>query len=491
MKKFFLPFSLLLLILILAATPFVPTSYGSFSALKIAKDGSVPVLPEISYEYANPLLPSYLEDNAQGFGDHYNPPGNPITNAGARLGRVLFYDTRLSKNQTISCASCHVASLGFSDSATFSKGFDGSLTTRQSMGLTNARVQPSGRFFWDASATVLKEQVTMAITSSVEMGMEMHEVNSRLKNAGFYQGLFADAFGDPNISSDRITSAIGQFVRSMVSKNSKFDLAVVQEDRFFPPFETFSQIENDGYKLFLDVGCANCHVVPHFVGELPTNNGLDANNANDKGLGEKTHSSFDEGKFKAPQLRNIELTAPYMHDGRFKTLEEVIEHYNSGIQPNPALGEQLKNSFDGTPVRLKLSSYQKQSLVAFLKTLTDPYFVNDPRFEDPFAITEPGKVESTPMDRILNRKHFGNSSQAGRVVSVFPNPFVDKLNVQLKNPDGLKVEIKMFDMSGRLIFSQKESGENFKIARGNLRPGSYVLKVESLIHSWTQPVQVH
>lgn len=475
--------------LVLAASPFVPTSYGIRSSKTIV-EGKTPVLPANGYEYVSPLLPSYLQDQDQGFGDHYNPPSNPMTNAGARLGRVLFYDTRLSKNQSISCASCHVAALGFSDSATLSKGFDGALTTRQSMGLTNARAQPSQTFFWDASATSLQHQIAMAITSSVEMGMDFAEVEDRLKATSFYPGLFADAFGSPNVDQHRITAAIGQFVRSMVGKNSKFDLAAVEEDKFFPPFQRFNTIENDGYKLFMDIGCQNCHAAPHFAGRAPSNNGLDATNEKDQGLGAATHRASDFGLFKAPQLRNIELTAPYMHDGRFRTLEEVIEHYNSGIQPNPALANELRNPIDGGPLRMKLSDYQKQSLVAFLKTLTDPYFVEDPRFEDPFAISEARDVEATPMDRILNRKTFGNPQFEGRKVHVFPNPVVNTLNVQLLNPDGLDIDIRIFDMSGRVVFSQKEVGENFRIDRGSIRPGNYVLEVKSLFHNWSQSLQV-
>ena len=490
MKKLLLPLSLMLLVLILAATTYAPSSFGVQSSLRITDNGPSPVLPKNGYEYADPLLPSYLQDNANGFGDHYNPPTNTLTNAGARLGRVLFYDKRLSKNQTISCASCHVASLGFSDSATFSKGFDGEVTTRQSMGLTNARVQPSRRFFWDASADVLQDQITMAITSSIEMGMEFSEVENRLKETDFYAGLFFDAFGSGNINKEGITAAIGQFVRSMISKNSKYDLAAVQEQKFLPPYQTFTRKENDGYQLFIDNQCQNCHSAPHFAGSIPTNNGLDAENTQDKGLAESTGSKHDEGLFKAPQLRNIELTAPYMHDGRFKTLEEVIEHYNSGLKNNPSLAPELRNPSTGEPVRMKLSSYEKEALVAFLKTLTDPYFVEDPRFEDPFAITEAKKMPSTPMDRILNRQRFGNFSLDGRKVDVFPNPFVDKLNINLLNPDGLTVDVEIYDVSGRKVFQKSDNGQAFKIERGSLRPGTYILKVNSLIHSWSQPIQV-
>ncbi|MCI4670889.1 MAG: T9SS type A sorting domain-containing protein [Bacteroidia bacterium] len=490
MKKFLLPFTLLVLILLLAATPFVPTSYGLFSTLEATDNGPSPVLPANGYEYANPLLPHYLEDNQNGFGDHYNPPTNTLTNAGARLGRVLFYDTRLSKNKEISCASCHVASLGFSDSSRFSKGFDGEKTTRQSMTLTNARVQPSRTFFWDASTTVLQDQISMAITSSVEMGMEFREVEQRLRETDFYSGLFADAFGTANITESRITAAIGQFVRSMISKNSKFDLAAVQENKFTPPFQTYTQLENDGFQLFVDLQCQNCHLAPHFAGSQPANNGLDATNDKDKGLGEHTTSTFDDGLFKAPQLRNIELTAPYMHDGRFNTLEEVIEHYNSGIENNPNLAPELRDPSTRGPRRMKLSTYQKEALIAFLKSLTDPYFATDPRFEDPFAITEAKEMESTPMDKVLNRQRFGINGLEAAKVNVFPNPFTELLTVELNNPSGLRIDIEIFDLSGRKVFSQSEAGSSFKIARGDMRPGNYVLTVNSLMHSWSQKVVI-
>jgi len=487
MKKFILPFSLLLAVLVFAGVPFVPSSYEASTNSEAATLGHQPLLPTKanSYEYASPMLPDYLEDHSDGRGDQYNPIDNPITNVGARLGRVLFYDTRLSINNKISCASCHVAKFGFSDSARFSQGLDGKTTHRHSMGLTNSRIQPIQKFFWDASADILRDQVAMAVTSEVEMGMTFSEVIERLKATDFYAGLFNDAFGGPHISKDRITAALGQFVRAMVAKNSKFDLAATEEGRFFPPLAAFSKKENDGYKIFVESNCVSCHSVPHFASHFPSNNGLDATNEKDKGLGGVTESVFDEGLFKAPPLRNIELTAPYMHDGRFKTLEEVVEHYNSGIQPNPALSPELMDN-SGMPKRLNLSTYQKEALVDFLKTLTDTYFVDDPRFEDPFNITTVREEPLTPMDKILHRKRFGGNNLDMLKVDIFPNPMVDNLNIQLKNPSSAEVNIEIVDMNGRVVARQSGVEENFKVERNGLPSGTYVIMIRSQFHAWSQ-----
>ncbi|MEO0897857.1 MAG: cytochrome c peroxidase [Bacteroidota bacterium] len=487
MKKIFIPFALMAIVLLFAAVPFMPTSYGTLTEARVTNSGPSPVLPETPYEYRNPNLPSFLQDH----GDQYNPVDNSITNAGARLGRVLFYDTRLSKNLEISCASCHDQSLAFTDSAKFSEGFDGELTTRQSMGLTNARMQPIQRFFWDASADVLKDQVKLAVTSEVEMGMKFSEVIDRLQETDFYPGLFADAFGNANISEERITAAIGQFVRSMIGKNSKFDLAAEAQGTTWPPFNDFTQIENDGFNVFIENRCVNCHAVPHFASFMPSNNGLNADNSEDQGLGGVTGNAWDMGLFKAPSLRNIELTAPYMHDGRFKTIEEVIEHYNSGIKDNPALSHELREwNGDNDPIKLDLTAYEKDALKAFLLTLTDPYFIKDPLYENPFEITEPKPAVATPMDSLLNRKRFGNHSFFDLSVKAFPNPFTDFLQVELENPDLLEIRLDLVDISGKVVFRTSGRESFYKIPREKLNAGNYVLRVKSDLHSWTQMVAV-
>jgi cytochrome c peroxidase len=323
-------------------------------------------------------------------GQNNTPVTNPTTDPGAELGRVLFYDKRLSLNQTISCSSCHQPAHGFSDPARFSTGFQGGLTGRNSMGLTSARYYPRGHFFWDERAATLEDQVLQPIQNSVEMGMNLPLLNARLSAEAFYATLFQNAFGDPAVTSDRISRALAQFVRSIVSYQAKYDIGVPVN------FANFTAQERLGRQIFLgqvgDATCVNCHGTDNFVPNNVFNNGLE-NPYVDKGIGALTGLPQDEGEFKVPSLRNIELTAPYMHDGRFATLEQVVEFYNSGVVAHPNLSGPLRAGPPPppgappppvVPLRLNLSNDQKAALVAFLKTLTDTSVTTDPKFQDPF-----------------------------------------------------------------------------------------------------------
>ena len=343
------------------------------------------ILPGSPYNYANPALPAHLL-TPQIQGQNNTPVTNPTTNAGAALGRVLFYDKRLSANQTVSCSSCHQAEHGFSDPRKFSVGFDGGLTDRNSMGLTNARYYLRENFFWDERAATLEDQVLMPIQNEVEMGMTLDLLVQRIDAEPFYGELFTAAFGTPEVNVTRISRALAQFVRSIVSGSSKYDLGVPTN------FSNLTALENQGRQIFQGPagGCAACHGSDNFVpGNALFNNGLE-NPYADKGLGEVTGLTSDEGFFKVPSLRNIELTAPYMHDGRFATLEQVVEFYNSGVVNHPNLSPQLRlppgppGSPPPQPRRLNLTAQQKTALVAFLKTLTDTSVTTHPKYSDPF-----------------------------------------------------------------------------------------------------------
>lgn len=342
------------------------------------------VLPGTPYNYATPVLPAHLL-TPQIQGQNNTPATNPTTNAGAALGRVLFHDNRLSANQTISCSSCHQAAHGFSDPRRFSVGFDGGSTGRNSMGLTNARYYLRGNFFWDERAATLEDQVLMPIQNEVEMGMTLELLIQRIDAEPFYDELFTAAFGTPEVNTTRISRALAQFVRSIVSGNSKYDVGFPQG------FANFTALENQGRQLFQGpAGCAACHGSDNFVpGNAIFNNGLE-NPYLDAGVGEVTGLPTDEGFFKVPSLRNIELTAPYMHDGRFATLEQVVEFYNSGVVNHPNLSGQLRlppgppGSPPPPPRRLNLDNQQKAALVAFLKTLTDTSVTTHPKYSDPF-----------------------------------------------------------------------------------------------------------
>ncbi len=340
-------------------------------------------LPDSPFNYANIDLPDFfLDDDVQ---DEDNTPNNnPVTDNGATLGRVLFYDSKLSLNNTISCASCHIQENGFSDPDQFSTGFDGGLTERNSMGLANARFYDNGRFFWDERAASLEDQTLMPIQDLVEMGMTLPELEAKLAQEDYYTTLFTNAFGDGDVTSQRIALALSQFIRSMVSYESKFDEGLAQVQGINNNFPNFTASENRGKQLFLSnqTRCFDCHDTNVFVGDAARNNGLDAV-ITDPGVAGVTGNNNDLGEFKVPSLRNIALTAPYMHDGRFASLLEVIEHYDNGVQDNPNLDNRLTQ---GNNVRrLNLSDADKQALVDFLNTLTDESFITDEKYSDPFV----------------------------------------------------------------------------------------------------------
>ncbi|MFO0575671.1 MAG: cytochrome c peroxidase [Polyangia bacterium] len=360
---------------------------------------SVLDLPATAQNYANIQLPAHFNRDFLRTVDN-TPFDNPITDAGATLGRVLFYDKALSASQTVACASCHPQDHAFSDTTVRSLGFAGGLTKRNSMPVSEARYYRPGHFFWDERAATLEEQVLKPIQDSTEMGMTLPGLTSRLATLSYYQPLFQSAFGDPAVTSDRIARALAQFARSIVSYRSRFDAGMVQTGDITAPFPTFTPQENQGKGLFLGrAGCAACHLDagPPQPGVRPnqaiflifraTNNGLDASTTDgDPGVGGITSASTQLGVFKSPSLRNVALTAPYMHDGRFATLEEVVEHYNSGVKPHPNLDPRLRVSPTGAiePRRLNLTPAESASLVAFLKTLTDEELLKDGRYSDPF-----------------------------------------------------------------------------------------------------------
>jgi len=340
-------------------------------------------LPETPFNYSSLDLPDHFFGPTAEIDN--TPANNMVTDAGATLGRVLFYDKTLSVNNTIACASCHIQSNGFADPARLSIGFEGGETGRNSMGLANAKYYNNGRFFWDERAASLEEQVLIPIQDEVEMGLSLDEMVSKIQSADYYEPLFEAAFGDEEITSQRVAAGLAQFIRSMVSFEARYDeglnAANSDEGEDFP---NFSELENLGKNLFFSgrTQCSNCHDNVTFSGDRARNNGLDAGFP-DLGLGAVTGNTNDNGKFKVNSLRNIALTAPYMHDGRFETLREVIDFYNNGIRNNPNLDARLR--VQGNQVRrMNLNRVEVDALVAFLHTLTDESFVTEEKFSDPF-----------------------------------------------------------------------------------------------------------
>ena len=385
---------------ILAAT----VLFVAFAFISCNKDdGYEPIaesalnLPNTPFDYASLTLPSHFTTNAGGplptsiNGTDNTPTTNPITNDGATLGRVLFYDKKLSANGTIACASCHKQDKGFSDDAVLSLGFNGGTTGRHSMTLINARFYQRGRFFWDERAATLEEQVLMPFQDPVEMGMSLEQVVSKVQEQAYYPELFQKAFGSTEITSDKISKALAQFVRSIVSFSSKYDQGRAMVASPGANFPNFTTAENTGKNIFFQTipngggACFGCHTTEAFISANPgpQNNGLDLTSTTDLGAGGVFANPIFVGRFKTTSLRNIELTAPYMHDGRFATLEEVVEHYNSGIKAHPTLSPALRDA-NGNPFQLNLTSSEKAALVAFLKTLTDQSVSSEIKWSNPF-----------------------------------------------------------------------------------------------------------
>jgi cytochrome c peroxidase len=355
------------------------TATDAFAIAVFAPGLATPTLPATPYGYADasaPLPEHFLTTiDGESVAAHDNTPAeNPITDAGASLGRVLFFDPRLSANDGLSCAGCHNPVLGFSDPPAQSTGFAGALTRRHSPGLANGRFYGRGRFFWDERAPTLEAQALMPIQDADEMGLDLDNLTAKLSATPYYPPLFQAAFGTPDVTSDRVSRAIAQFVRSMVSGGSRYDQGVAAGGA--PDFGgVLTPEEIEGEALFRSTGCAACHTTVAQVSDSIHNIGLDAVSS-DTGAG--------HGAFKAPSLRNVAVRPRFMHDGRFTSLNQVIDFFDAGVQPNPDLDPRLKAT-DGTPKRLGLTSDQKAALVAFLRTLTDSTFLTSPRFANPFA----------------------------------------------------------------------------------------------------------
>ncbi|MEL7161237.1 MAG: cytochrome c peroxidase [Bacteroidota bacterium] len=312
----------------------------------------------------------------------------------ALLGRVLFYDKQLSATGETSCATCHEQDKAFADGKAFSDGINGAVTKRNSIALGSvptfapqisgygasgdeqtAAVEGRVKFFWDERAGTVKEQSTATIQDEIEMGRDLHELSSALRSQEMYKILTMKAFGTTDLTPDRITLALERFTSSITSMNTPFDE--------FMDRDVATRQQRHGFELFLH-NCASCH--GENLGEpfvAVANNGLDADYT-DKGVGAISGSVFDNGVFKVPFLRNVALTGPYMHDGRFQTLREVVDHYSEGIQDHRNLHQNLKDPIDNSARRMNFTEEEKRALIAFLEMGTDQTVLVDPRLSDPF-----------------------------------------------------------------------------------------------------------
>lgn len=313
------------------------------------------------------------------------PSDNPLTVAKVQLGRMLFYNKNLSSDGTVSCASCHNQQNAFSDINKFSVGVDGATGDRQAMAIFNMAWH-TNEFFWDGRAHLLRDQSLGPIENPLEMNETLENVIKKLYTDELMKNQFIRAFGSFEITAEKMSLAMEAFMMSIVSDDSKYDrylAGLVQltdsEERgrllYFTEYNEFFP-ENSG------ADCFHCHAGSNFENDLYFNNGLDQDQEFvDFGRELVTDLATDRAKFKVTSLRNIAVTPPYMHDGRFETLEEVVEHYNSGIKLSSTVEPALLGT---TATGLRLDEQDKEDLVNFLKTLTDYTFLNNTAYSDPY-----------------------------------------------------------------------------------------------------------
>ncbi|MBK9271641.1 MAG: c-type cytochrome [Saprospiraceae bacterium] len=329
--------------------------------------------------------PTPVTVNLRDFPDPEFPEDNKPTVQGVMLGRMLFYEKLLSKDGSQACADCHRQPDGFSDSLQFSVGVEKMNGTRQAMPVMNLAWHKNG-LFWDGRSAHLRDQALRPIQDPLEMNETLANVISKLSAEKKYTDQFIRAFGDATVTEERIGRAIEQFEFTMISNNSKYD-------QFKRGETSLSDAEERGRKLFFSefdpsgvqrgAECFHCHATFNFTNDEYMNNGLDTDKEQkDEGRMKVTLDPADMAKFKTPSLRNIALTAPYMHDGRFKTLEEVIDHYNTGAKNSTTV--EFLMQYNLQPGGLGLTESEKADLVAFLKTLTDTEFLTNPAFKSPF-----------------------------------------------------------------------------------------------------------
>lgn len=419
---------------------------------------SSPILPDEPFDYTI-YFPQAAIETVHGATIDPVAINESITPHGATLGRVLFYDKLLSANNELACASCHKQEYAFADSAQFSIGINGALTTRNSNNLNALAWNSNPLFgietnplFWDARESVLEEMVLQPIVHSGELGKDLEVLVSKLSNTEYYPLLFANAYGDPFITPERIGDALAQFVRSISSFNSKFDWVMTGEESFTPQ-------EQLGFSLFEQNCDRACHSQPHFGGTLPMNNGLEAEYT-DQGLGGWTGIESNMGEFKAPSLRNVALTSPYMHDGRFETLEEVIDFYSDDVVYHPNNDfEWVDNdppSFDG----FHLTSNEKAALLAFLNTLTDQTLITNEKWSNPFP-----QVSGTSFLPLEEK------------VEINPNPVKNTAIITLDNNSSKEYKFRLTSSSGVTLKSFQTTSNSVILSKDELPSGIYFLEI--------------
>ena len=461
MKKIFiLSFSLLLIIFGLSNFKSITHNNGQFIYMALDEE---PQLPEEAFPYSDIQLPEhFLNDSIDGFGYDVGEVDSTrfdfIDNDIATLGRVLFYDKKLSALENISCASCHEQKFSFADDKVLSEGVN-TLTKRNSMALNDIGWTDNHSFFWDMSETDLREMIVLPLKDENEIGADIDEVVIKLQATSYYPDLFVKAFGTNNINEIMIVEALAHFMSSMTTFNSKFDEASNNG------FNNFSDEEMLGLLLF-DFQCGFCHIqgdlsemfgifpedeihMAEFFPEMFTNGLPILPGEDDNGAGEWL-DGFDR-LYKVPTLRNIELTGPYMHDGRFETLEEVVKYYSEDVGINDHQWFIPEGGYGFT-------DDEQQALVAFLKTLTDQSFIEDEKFSNPFGITS---IKNT-NEPILN-------------LVVKPNPMADYSTIEFDAEPNTQTQLRITNGQGQEVLTDIINGNSYQLNKGNFGGGVYFL----------------
>ena len=463
MKKFYLLLATAITFVVLTSM----TSLGekltrTFTATTVTVN-DIPDLPDVPYEYSRDV-PEFIQNFQSGWGT--SVPSNSfetVTDAGSTLGRVLFYDKKLSMDETISCGTCHKQEFSFADGLAVSEGIMGTMTTRNSLHINDLAWRASSELFWDGRHTILEDMVIDPIINPDELGLDIVDLIERLETTDYYEDLFIDAFDTPAITEERIADAISQFIRSIASFNSKFDKGI-QEG-----FTNFTSSEQAGHQLF-EQDCAFCHSAPHFgsneffgiISGGNFTNGLDSVSS-DPGMGGWTNDPFFDGVFKTPTLRNIEVTHPYMHDGRFETLEEVVDFYSEGLQPHPNSFFNGWNGQGNSFIGFEYTDDEKADLVNFMKTLTDQTTLTDHKWSDPFSPETPTTVTDPHL--------FED-------VTVFPNPAQEVTYISIQNSTNKEYDIKLSNLSGQTLHRAAGfQGDRYALSTSDLANGIYMIEI--------------
>jgi len=472
---------LFLALIILILSNFKPANHNTgkfiFTVL-----GEEPMLPITPYDYGDITMPRHVRltnpGTGYGTGKVTKTSFDFIDDDIATLGRVLFYDKKLSALENISCGSCHAQEFSFADNSSFSEGVN-TITKRNAMQLNDIAWTDNKSFFWDMSESNLHEMITLPLKDENEIGADIHEVAIKLSSTEYYPELFNQAYESPEINESKIVEALVHFMSSMTTFNSRFDQQAEVD------FIGYTPSERKGKNLFA-TACGTCHTQgntteddlnslelislnpSHFTNGLPI---LD----NEDDIGAGSWAPGYERLFKVSTLRNIELTGPYMHDGRFKTLEEVIEHYSEGIESNKWQTIIPDGGFGFT-------NAEKNNLVAFLKTLTDKSFINDIKFSNPFEphtiVFEEEKEEITiirPLDNMIIR----------------PNPMHDFSIIEFDAQPDQKTYLRILNNQGKQIFTQVITGGSYLLNKAEFGSGIYFLKFEQDEKASTQKLIVH